>query len=341
MRELRTALLIVGLAAVALAWPSTVVAQDGRATLLEQARKEGKVVVYGTLEPDTFHVIARIYQQRYGIPVEYWRAGEVADRVLAEHRSGRVLADVVLANSPSMALLKTANVFQPYASPSYELLGNLGKDREGILSPYYRLVPFSILYNTRLVKPEDTPRALTDLLDPKWRGRVVIPDPTVSIAFASWLMELKSLLGGQWRPFLEGLSRQVGGTVVSVLPVAHALISGEYSVGISYIKYVYLFGREGAPLDYVRLNPVLAHGHQVALTKLAPHPSAGKLFVDLLTSRPGLIALAQAGEFVLVPGIYPPIRDADKLRIRIMQDLDAEGFRKAQAELAPIFARRR
>jgi len=317
------------------------VAQEARNTLVEQARREGKVVVYGTLEPDTFQLIARIYQQRYGIPVEYWRAGEVADRVLAEHRSGRVLADVVLANSPSMMLMKSAGVFQAYESPSYEALGRAGRDAEGVLSPYYRLVPFSILYNTRWVKPEEAPRTLADLLEPKWRGKIVIPDPTVSIAFASWIMELRSVLGRQWRQFVEGLSRQVGATVVSVLPVAHSVVSGEYPVGISYIKYVHIFGRQGAPLDYVRLDPVLAHGHQVAVTKGAPHPSAGKLFVDVLTSRAGLIALAQAGEFVLVPGIWPPIKDAEKLRVRVMRDLDPEAFREAQRELGPIFGRRR
>ena len=34
--------------------------------------------------------------------------------------------------------------------------------------------------NTKLVKPEDAPRSYADLLDPKWRGRLVKGHPSYS-----------------------------------------------------------------------------------------------------------------------------------------------------------------
>jgi iron(III) transport system substrate-binding protein len=73
----------------------------------------------------------------------------------------------------------------------------------------------------------------------------------------------------------------------------------------------------------------------------APHPNAARLFVDTLTSRAGLLALAQAGEFVLVPGIYPPVRDADRLKLVVMEDLDEEGYAQIRQEFGALFRGRR
>jgi len=71
-----------------------------------------------------------------------------------------------------------------------------------------------------------------------------------------------------------------------------------------------------------------------------PQPNAGKLFIDMFTSRLGLLALAQAGEFVLVPGIYPPIKDADKLRIAMMEDLDEQEIKRFRDEFGKFFVKR-
>ncbi len=307
--------------------------------VVASARREGRVVVYGSLEADAFDVVRKVYEQRYGVSVEYWRAAStrILDRALAEHRSGRALFDVVLTNSGPMKILKAQGVFQRYVSPSYEDFPAASRDRDGVLSPSYRMVVISVLYNTRLVRPQEAPRTYADVLDPRWRGKVVMPDPTLHTTTATWLVNLRRVLGDQWRPFVERLGQQVE-LVESFLPVVHKLVAGEYALGITYVKYVRQFSE--APLDYVRLNPVLADAHLVALARNAPHPNAGKLLIDTLTSRAGLHALARTGEFVLVPGIYPPIRDADKLRVLLMDDLDEQEFRRARDELGPLFRRR-
>ncbi len=335
MRRFRIGVWIVTLVVVV----ASVAFAQARADVVAAAKREGRVVVYGSLEADAFDVIRKIYEQRYGVSVEYWRAAStrVLDRALAEHRSGRALFDVVLTNSGPMKILKAHGVFQRYVSPSYEDFPAASRDRDGILSPAYRMVVISVLYNTRLVRPADAPKTYMDLLDPKWQGKIVMPDPTLHTTTATWLVNLRRVLGAQWRPFVERLGQQVG-LVESFLPVVQKLVAGEYALGVTYVKYVRQFSE--APLDYVRLNPVLADAHHVGLAKNAPHPNAGKLLIDTLTSRAGLIALAQTGEFVLVPGIYPPIRDAEKLRVILMEDLDEQEFRRARDELGPLFRRR-
>lgn len=306
------------------------------------ARREGRVVVYGTMPADNFEVLAKIYEGRFGVPVEYWRAppDRLVDRALAEFRTGRALFDVVIAPSPVMRILKQQGAFASYASAAYEPFPATGRDRDGVLSPPYRLNLYTALFNSRLVRPADAPRSYADLLDPRWRGRLVLADPTLNLGSAQWLLNLRRVLGGGWRGFVERLAAQVGGLEESILTIPSKVVAGEYGLGIALLSYVHLFGRQGAPIDYVRLDPMLAEAHHAAVASRAPHPQAARLFVDTLMSRAALLALAQAGEFVLLPGIYPPIRDAERLRVMVMEDYDEDTYRRAREEWAPLFRRR-
>ncbi len=324
------AILAIGLPAV-----------QAQVDLAAAAKKEGRLVVYGSMESDVFSVVEKIYQGKYGVPVEYWRASatRVMDRVLTEVRVGKPLYDVALTNRSPMLILKKEKAFGKYLSPSYEAFPAPTHDRDGILSPSYRIVVISVLYNTRLVKPEEAPKTLADLLNPRWKGKIVMPDPTQHTTTATWLTNLDKAVGREWKTYVERLAGQVE-LVESFLPAVQKVITGEFPLGISYVKYVHIFGKEGAPLDYVRLNPVLAETHHVALGAKATHPNAGKLFIDMFTSRLGLLALAQAGEFVLVPGIYPPIKDADKLRIALMEDLDEQEIARFREEFGKFFLKR-
>lgn len=306
------------------------------------ARREGRVVVYGTMPADNFEVLAKIYEGRYGVPVEYWRAppDRLVDRALAESRAGRALFDVVIAPSPVMRILKQQGIFAPYTSPAYEPFPAASQDRDGVLSPPYRLNLYTALYNPRLVRASEAPRTYGDLLDPRWRGRLVLADPTLNLGSAQWLPNLRRVLRAEWRGFVERLAAQAGGLEESILTIPSKVVAGEHALGIALLSYVHLFGRQGAPIDYVRLDPMLAEAHHAAVGTRAPHPQAARLFVDTLMSRAALLALAQAGEFVLLPGIYPPIRDADRLRVTVMEDYDEETYRRAREEWAPLFRRR-
>jgi iron(III) transport system substrate-binding protein len=328
------AVCLVGVVLVMLLGP----AARGQPDLVGAAKKEGRVVVYGSMESDVFDVIRKIFEGRYGIAVDYFRASSngTMDRVLTESRAGRPLYDVALTNRSPMLILKKAGVFGMYVSPSYDSYPAATRDSDGVLSPSYREVVVSILYNTRLLRPEDAPKSLPDLLDPKWKGKIVMPDPNVHTTTAVWLVNLQPVLGAQYRSFVQGLAGQVT-LAESFLPVVQKVTVGEYPLGITYVKYVYIYGKEGAPLDYVRLNPVLAEAHHVAIGTKAPHPNAARLFVDVFTSRLGLLALAQAGEFVLVPGVYPPIKDADKLRVVLMEELDEQQLKQFHDQIGPLF----
>ena len=303
------------------------------------ARAEGRVVVYGTMAADNFDVIARIFAGRTGVQAEYWRAApdRLLDRVLSEVRARRPAFDVVLGPSYALRLLKREGAFARYASPSYEQFPRASWDRDGVLSPPYRVTPIGIVFNTRLLRREEAPRGYLELAEPRWRGKIGMADPTLSIFSATWLVNLRPYLRDRWTGFVQGLAENVGSLEESTLTVVSKVAAGEVPLGIAHLNFMYILARGGAPVDYVRTDPILADAHLTAVGREAPHPNAARLFVDTLTSRAGLLALARAGEFVVVTGIHPPIQDAERLRVVIMEDLDEARYAQFRQEFGRLF----
>ena len=325
---------VLGYTALGAAGPATAPQAD-----LAAAGREGRVVVYGSMESPIFESVQQVYKSKYGIPVEYYRlaTNRLLDRVLTEVRAGRPEFDVVLANASPMRIMKQEGALGRYTAPSYAEFPPGSIDPDGVLSPPYRMVVIGIVYNTRLVSPQTAPRSLGDLATDQWTGKVVMPDPTQHVTAAVWLANLEGMLGRDYPTFVERLGRHAV-LVDSFDPAMQKVAAGEYPVALTYVKYVYIMGRQGAPLDYVRLNPMLAEAHHVALGARAAHPAAARLFIDLLTSRAGLLTLAQAGEFVLVPGIFPPIKDASTLRIRLMHEMGQQQMAQWRGRFGRFFS---
>lgn len=318
-----------------LAWSAAAAAQP----LVEAAKKEGKVVVYGSLESGIMDEVEKAFTRKFGIPIEYFRAAsnKTLDRVLTEARAGRVMSDVVVTNRGPMLLMKKENMFAKYVSPEAANFPAELRDPDGLLSPIYRQVIVGILYNTKLVKPEDAPKSLDDLLTPKWQGKWVMPDPSRHFTTGVWVKNLDEIYGKDHMAFVKRMAEAKPVLVESFIPSAQKVISGEALAGITYVKYVHIFGKEGAPLDYVRLPKMLADGHQIGIQAKAPHPNAARLFGDFLISREGMQIMAKEGEFVTAKGVYPPIKDAEKINAVSMDELDRDQYKKWSAEMRKLF----
>jgi len=321
--------------AAGLLWTGSVLAQP----LVDAAKKEGKVVVYGSMESGIMDEVEKEFTKKYGIGIDYFRAAsnKTLDRVLTEYRANRTLSDVVVTNRGPMLLLKKEKIFAPYVSPESVNFPDDVKDPEGLLSPIYRMVIVGILYNTKLVKPEDAPKSLEDLLTPKWQGKWAMPDPSRHFTTGVWVRNLEVYYGKDWLDFAKKLAASKPILVESFIPSVQKVISGEALAGITYLKYVRIFGKDGAPLDYVRLPKMLADGHNVGITAKAPHPSAARLFVDFLISRRGMEIMANEGEFVTAKGLYPPIKDAEKIKAVPMEELSRDEYKKWAAEFRKLF----
>jgi len=299
-------------ATMAALWLTAYVAgAQGQTVDVAAAKKDGKVVGYGTVVPQAMEELHKNFEKKYDIKVEYWRGSStaVAERAQTEWRAGRPAFDVVESSWDVMALMKTEGIFTRYIPPSAEKFPEQFKEKDALITPW-RILPISILYNTELVKAGETPKSLEDLLNPKWKGKISIPDPSRHTTTAKFFWNLEKLMGAKWREYVKGLAKQQPLLVESLAPVTPAIIKREAQVGIAYIKFVKQYK---GPVSYVALNKYLSDPNHLALGAKAARPNAGRLYIEFAVSADGQRIIAQDGEFVLSPGVFPPIQGAEKV----------------------------
>jgi iron(III) transport system substrate-binding protein len=328
------AFLIAAFFVLFVAWASPALAQT---VDIDAAKKDGKVVVYAAVPPQTMKVVNDPFEKKYGIRVEYWRASAtgILDRALNEWRVGQPGFDVIEGNKGPQLILKSEGVFDKFTPPSAGKFPRQFLEADGILTPW-RFNPISILYNTELVKKEELPKNLSDLLLPRWKGRITIPDPSRHTTTAQFLADLDKYEGIKWREFAKGLAQQQPLLVESFAPIVNTVMRGEALLGITYLKYV---GQYKGPIDYVRLNKYLADTNYLGLSKKAVHSNAGKLYIEYICSPEGQKAMAATGEFVLAPQVSPSIPGADDVAQRaiFMEEPTAEEFKNLRDEMRKIF----
>jgi iron(III) transport system substrate-binding protein len=297
---------------------------------IDAAKQEGKVVVYGAQVPQAMKPLHAAFEQKYSIAVEYWRGSstQVSERALTEWRAGKPGFDVVEGNRGVQLIMRDEGLFQKFIPVSSEKFPAEFKEKNGMITPW-RVLPISILYNTDLVKANDTPKTLDDLLSPKWSGKISIPDPTRHTTTAQffWNLREKQFKGDKWLDYVKALAKQKPIFVESFAPVPTTIIKGEALVGIAYIKYLKQYK---GPIGYVLMDKYLTDPNYMSLGAKASHPNAAKLYLEFVCSAEGQKLVAQEGEFVMYPGIFPPIKDAEKVapRMVFMDNPSEEEFKK-------------
>jgi len=287
--------------------------------------------------PQVMSQIEKGFDAKYGIKTEYWRADatKVIDRVLTEWRSGRPGFDVVIGARGPLALGKQDNVYAKFTPATAANFPAKFKDRDGQLSAW-RVTPVGVLYNTELVKSADVPKSLDDLLDSKWQGKISMPDPSRHASTAQFLWNLNQIKGERWMDFVKGLAKQKPLLLESYSTVPNTIVRGESLVGITYIQYA---GQTKGPIDFAPIDKILADPSDAALSNKAANTNAAKIFIEYLCSTEGQKKVAETGEFVLAPGVYPPIKGADRIMANILflEDPSAEQLAKLQADFRQLF----
>jgi iron(III) transport system substrate-binding protein len=297
---------------------------------VDAGKKEGKVVVYGSVPPQAMEGLHQAFKKKYGIDIEYWRGSStlVSERALTEWRGGKPGFDVVEGNRAVQLIMKDQGLFAKYVPPASEKFPAQFKEKDGLITPW-RVLPISILYNTDLVKANDTPKTLDDLLNPKWTGKISVPDPTRHTTTAQffWNLRQKQFKGDKWLDYVKALAKQNPLLVESLAPVTTTIIKGEASIGITYIKYIKQYK---GPVGYVPMDNYLTDPNYLSLSAKSTRANAAKLYIDFACSPEGQKEIAEDGEFVLAPGVYPAIKDADKVapRMIFMENPSEEEFKK-------------
>ena len=313
-----------------------VFAQDAK--LIEAAKKEGgKVVVYGSMETFTADAIKIAFEKKTGLQMDYWRGSstEVMDRALSEHRVGKPIFDVVATTGDHMHLMAKAGVFAKYESPSFK-----GFARDAIdpaLGARYRNVLYGVIYN-RDSKGFEAPKTLEDVVKPEYRGKLVMPHPVNHTLTTQWLASLDKIMPkARAEKFIRDLAAAKPIFVESIVPAADRVGTGETPVGITFVRFVLTYNKQGANLDYVRDYNLLGDGQYISLGAKAPRPNAGKAFIDFFLEEESMKIQAATGEFVNRKGIHPPLADADKIKFVQMYQFGKEDYEVKKKEYQKIF----
>ncbi|MBI4607444.1 MAG: extracellular solute-binding protein [Candidatus Rokubacteria bacterium] len=311
-------------------------AQDAR---LEAARKEGKVVWYTSLALRSAEKVAKMFEAAYpGIKVEVHRTGSqrVLQRLMQELQANIKNADVVhTSDAGHFVLLKEKKLLMQYTPAGVEKFPSGFKDRDGY---YYglRATLTVIAYNPKLVSPAEVPRTWKDLLDPKWKGKLVTAHPGYSGLIATHVLALVNLHG--WDYFKQ-LAQNKLMLVQSAVDPAGVVASGERPVAVNGGDYTfYQSKKKGNPIEIVYPKegvPLIVS--PAAITSFAPHPNAAKLFTDFTFSKEVQQALADSeGLYTGHPEVKYPA-DKPKLNELKLLPADADELEKRNEEIKKRF----
>jgi len=160
-----------------------------------------------------------------------------------------------------------------------------------------------LTYNTSAVKEKDAPRNWTDLLDPKWKGKVSIGHPGYSGYVGTWVVLMRKLYGWDYFTKLEKNQPQIGRSVNDTVTM---LNSKERLVAAGPEATTLLSRDKGNPLAVVYpTDGALLMVSPSAIPKNAPSPNAGKLYLEFLLSKEAAEVAVKSHALSVVKGVAP------------------------------------
>lgn len=297
------ALLLIASAAA----PTSLRAEVVDPALVAKAKAEGSVVFYTNLIVDqVVRPLATAFETGYGIKVAFTRADSQATilKLSNEARAGRTLADVWNLSS-GFKELKDSHAIVAFSVPSSAAYPPGYKDKSGywVATNIYVNTPG---YNTDLVPKGTEPKTFTDLLDPKWKGKLVWKPNDISGATGFIGNVLTSMGEAQGMEYLRRLSAQNITLVdASARAILDRVIAGEYPIALQIFNtHAVISAKQGAPVDWVAMQPVTLTLQLIGQTSNAPHPNAALLFIDFMLSGAGQKIFQSAGYLPAGPD-YP------------------------------------
>jgi iron(III) transport system substrate-binding protein len=280
---------------------------DRQKILEEGARKEGELLWVGSFNEDNAKPMIEKFMARYPyIKVNRVRTDstKALQRVLAEMRARSNRTDLI--TSSAVVDLKRAGAIQSFRSPVLDAYPDEDKDPEGFWAPFVFYYFGLAAYNTDQVKAAETPRSYDDLLDPKWRGHIVVNGGSSGMPFfISFLrMQWGDQKATQW---LEALSRQkVISRNESSRTVFAMMTTGEHKIMLNpFLTHVGEAVRKGAPGNVAMVDPVPYTASPIMLSKNAPHPHATMLLIDYVLGPEAQTIIRDAGYYPTHPQVEP------------------------------------
>lgn len=272
------------------------------------AQPGGSVVVYTALETD--EVVRYVEQAKRDLPgldikVLRLSTGELAARVLAEKDNPQ--ADVIWGQAAtSLIPLAKQGVIEPYIPKNVYKIPNRFRDLKGMwtgIDMYVGAVGVNLVeLRKRNLEP---PRSWADLQNPRYKGLIIMPNPTTSgTGFLHVVAVLTKFGEPKGWDVLRELDKNIAQYTRSGGAPGRMMAAGEIPVALTFDFVVLNFKRAGHPVDLIW--PAEGTGFELeanALIKGAKRPEVARRFLDWAISPEAMHQYAQWKMGVTMPGV--------------------------------------
>jgi iron(III) transport system substrate-binding protein len=277
------------------------------AKLMAAARAEGSLNVYGTYPSDNLSEALDGFRKDTGLKIEYIRVptSRLYDRVLAEFAAGKLEVDY--ADLTDHTLIKewmSRGILAQHKTPWHDKLPHALRDDNGYWVYVYRPVQ-TIAVNTELVKEADYPKSWKDTFDPKWQGKMGMPNIEGGGAALTLFAFLRMKVDPKaWEKIAALNPRTYPSSAPTVNDLVRGRTSAAYGGASSFTDQI----ENGAPLKVIiPTEGVAAFGGMGNVTSTAKHPNAAKVYVNYLTSKKGSTLISKSGSYGTHPDSPPPV----------------------------------
>lgn len=281
------------------------------------ASREGGIVIYGPQGADVRDVFVEGFQRRYPeIQVDFTGGfgTQLVPKLLTERGAGQYRVDIFAHGTTSVITdLMGAGAIQairpflvgPELQDTSPWMGgalDYADNAQMYDLVYATNVKSPVAYNPALVAPGEF-KSWRDLLDPKWRGKIVMRDPRTAgpgLATATHLYTTEGL----GKPFIEQLFAT--GVVFSTddRQMLDWVARGQYLVAVapSEVLTAELKDRgvpiELLPAEALREGSYLTSGiASISVLDQAPHPNAVKVFLNWFLSKEAQTGFSKAAGY--------------------------------------------
>ncbi len=316
---------IVGLQVIALLFAFAGIA-DGQETtpaMVAAAAKEGKVVWYTSVDVKVAEAVAKAFRTEYpNIEIDVERAGSerVFQRINQEYQSAIRNVDVVNSSDASHFIFwKQQKWLGSHTPPDVKRFPAQFRDPEGYFATW-RATLSVMGYNTKLVDAKDAPAGYTDLLDPKWKGKLVKSHPGYSGTSLTGTYAIVKLLG--W-DYLEKLSKQGVQQLQSTTATPKSIASGERLVmvdGNEYNMFIEIDAKSPVKIIYPKEGTPFVTSPSAIFAE-APHPNAARVLENFLfTAKIQQLTVNEGGTRSVHPDVKDPPGRTPLSAIKILTD---------------------
>ncbi len=280
------------------------------------AEKQRQVVVYTALDQIFSEPVLKEFEAKHNIRVkavydiEAVKTTGLVNRLLAEKAHPR--CDVFWNNEIMRTIaLKHRGILAPYFSPSAKDIPRQFKDTEGYWAGFAARARVLVV-NTKLVKEQDYPTSINDLIAEKWHGKAAMANPL----FGTTSTHVAAMFASEGHEIAETYLSNILANKVKIVDgnsvVRDMTANGEVLFGITDTDDANVGIVSGMSIAMVVPDQdgqgTLLIPNTVAMINNAPHPEAAKLLIDFLLSRGVEEKLAQSSsaQIPLRQGIASP-----------------------------------